>query len=99
METPEASLDELAMERVGKALFEFANEGNNRLISTTNLTNAGMITSIFGGSAKSAVRIADRKKRVLNLLQLAAPNQAVLRNRKRYEQILESALAGKDQHG
>jgi hypothetical protein len=99
METPEASLDELAMGRVGKALFEFANEGNNRLISTTNLTNAGMIASIFGGPVKRAVQIADRKKRVLNLLQLAAPNQAVLKNRKKYEQILESALAGKDQHG
>jgi len=95
METPEASLDELAMERVGRALFEFANEGNNKLIATTNLTNAGMISAMFGGPVKHAVQVADRKKRVLNLLQLAAPNQAVLRNRKKYEQILDSALAGR----
>ena len=99
METPEASLDELAMGRVGKALYEFANEGGNRLIATTNLTNAGMITAMFGGPVQHAAQVANRKKRVLNLLQLAAPNQAVLRNRKKYERILESALAGRKQHG
>ena len=97
METPEASLDELAMGRVGKALYGFANEGNNRLIATTNLTNAGMITAMFGGPVKSASQVADRKGRILNLLQLAAPNQAVVRNRKKYEQILESAVAGRNQ--
>jgi hypothetical protein len=96
METPEASLDELAMGRVGKALYGFASEGNNRLIATTNLTNAGMITAMFGGPVKRAAQVSDRKKRILNLLQLAAPNQAVLRNMKKYEQILESALAGKN---
>jgi hypothetical protein len=97
METPEASLDELAMSRVGLALFQFASEGTNRLIATTNLTNAGMITSMFGGPLKRGARIADRTKRVLNLLQLAAPNEAVTKNRKKYEEILKSALAG--QHG
>ena len=67
-----------------------------RLIATTNLTtNAGMITAMFGGPVKRAAQVADRKRRILNLLQLAAPNQAVLRNRKKYEQILESALAAK----
>jgi hypothetical protein len=94
METPEASLDELAMARVGRALHEFGNEGHNRLIATTNLTNAGMIASMLGGRIKSPAQMRDRKKQVLNLLQIAAPNQAVLKDRKRYEQILESALAG-----
>jgi hypothetical protein len=95
METPEASLDELAMGRVGRALCEFASESNNRLIATTNLTNAGMITSMFGGPLKRGGHIADRTKRVLNLLQLAAPNQAVAKNRKEYEGILKSALVGR----
>jgi hypothetical protein len=96
METPEASLDELAMSRVGKALFEFASAADNRLIVTTNLTNAGMITSMFGGPINRGGRIAARTKRVLNLLQLAAPNQAVAKNRKQYEQILELALSGRN---
>ena len=41
METPEASLDSVAMERVGQALARFAARDNNRLVVTSNLTNAG----------------------------------------------------------
>jgi hypothetical protein len=94
METPEASLDELAMQRVGKALREFASEGDNRLIVTTNLTNAGMITAMFGGKIKKTADLNARRRRVLNLLEIAAPNQAVTHDRKNYEQILTNALRG-----
>jgi hypothetical protein len=99
METPEASLDQLAMDRVGKALHQFANHGDNRLIVTTNLTNAGMITSMFGGAIRSAEKRRLRKKRVLNLLELAAPNRAVSRDRRKYQSILDSALVGGVKHG
>jgi hypothetical protein len=95
METPEASLDELAMQRVGKALHEFASQGENRLVVTTNLTNAAMITSMFGGKAVGAAALRLRRSRVLNLMNIAAPNQAVTNDRKRYEGILSSALKGR----
>ena len=95
METPEASLDELAMHRVGSALCEFARQGENRLIVTTNLTNAGMLVSIFGGPAKGKADSEDRKRRVLNLLEIAAPNKALVRDRKKYDHILETALKGR----
>jgi energy-coupling factor transporter ATP-binding protein EcfA2 len=95
METPEASLDELAMERVGMALHGFATHGDNRLIVTSNLTNAGMITAMFGGRAKNAAEVSRRREHVVNLLDVAAPNQAVLTSRAQYQRILTSALTGK----
>lgn len=95
METPEASLDGIAMNRVGKALYQFANTKENRLIVTSNLSNAGMITAMFGGPSKKAIEIASRKRRVLNLLDVAAPNRAVLEHRSEYRSILNNALAGK----
>jgi len=95
METPEASLDELAMQRVGTALHGFAAHGDNRLIVTSNLTNAGMITAMFGGRAKSAAEVARRREHVINLLEVAAPNQSVLSSRAQYQRILTSALTGK----
>jgi len=95
METPEASLDELAMHRVGLALHRFASAGDNRLIVTSNLTNAGMITAMFGGLAKKAADVSLRQQHIINLLDVAAPNQAVLRSRAQYQRILMSALTGK----
>lgn len=93
METPEASLDGLAMERVGHALAAFAQTGDNRLIATTNLTNSGIVTALFGGP-KSNDRTSERLQRVLNLLELAEPNQALLEDRDRYTKLLEEAVSG-----
>jgi len=95
METPEASLDGIAMNRVGKALYQFASTKENRLIATSNLSNTGMITAMFGGPTKKATEIASRKRRVMNLLEVAAPNRAVLEHRSEYRSILNNALAGK----
>ena len=75
METPEASLDGVAMMRVGKALAEFAAESDNRLIVTSNLSNAGLITGLFGGPSPSDAETEARRKRVLNLLKVAAPTR------------------------
>jgi energy-coupling factor transporter ATP-binding protein EcfA2 len=95
METPEASLDGLAMNRVGQALHKFASSKENRLIVTSNLTNAGMISAMFGGPARKLAEIKIRQDHVINLLEVAAPNRAVLENRSQYRAILKNALVGK----
>ena len=51
METPEASLDGVAMDRVGHALAAFAVKDENRLVVTSNLSNAGLIAALFDGCA------------------------------------------------
>jgi hypothetical protein len=94
METPEASLDGLAMERVGAALSHFAHSSSNRLIVTSNLSNAGLITSLFGGPTKDPAEVAARRGRLVNLLQIAAPNRALDRDRDKYEKLLDDALSG-----
>lgn len=95
METPEASLDGLAMTRVGQALHKFASYKENRLIVTSNLTNAGMITAMFGGPTRKLSEIKIRRSHIINLLELAAPNRAVEENRPQYRAILNNALSGK----
>lgn len=94
METPEASLDGVAMTRVGKALAEFAASSDNRLIVTSNLSNAGLITGLFGGPSLSEAETEERGERVLNLLKVAAPNRALDRDRAEYEKLLEEAITG-----
>ena len=95
METPEASLDELAMERVGRALYDFASTGANRLVATSNLTNAGMIAWLFGGPIKSRGELTGRYDRTVNLLTLSAKNRALLDDVDgRYIGLLDKALKG-----
>ena len=96
METPEASLDGLAMERVGGALAAFAEANGNRLVVTSNLTNAGIITALFGGPAPKQ-QVGNRMQRVLNLLRVAAPNRALRQEEERYRALLEDTLSGADQ--
>ena len=95
METPESSLDGLAMERVGQGLHEFATRGRHRLVVTSNLTNAEIIPQMFGGPARNKAEIAERKQHVLDLLVVAAPNSAVTRDRRRYAELLERAISGR----
>ena len=95
METPEASLDELAMERVGFALHSFGAMGVNRLIATSNLTNAGMIAWLFGGPTKKKSELAARHASTVNLLVLGAKNRALQDDSAgRYPALLEKALRG-----
>jgi hypothetical protein len=94
METPEASLDGISMDRVGRALADFAGSSNNRLIVTSNLSNAGLITSLFGGPTSSPDEVLSREQRLINLLQIAAPNRALENNRAEYERLLSEALTG-----
>ena len=94
METPEASLDGVAMKRVGHALHMFAQDDGNRLVATSNLTNAGMIAAMFGGPTKSNRVIETRRRRVLNLMDVAAPNRAVEQDREAYDELLFASLRG-----
>jgi len=94
METPEASLDGLAMRRVGNTLRAFSKSKNKRLVITNNLTNAGMVTSVFGGPTTSEREKKRRFRSVFNLLEEAAPNQALVDNRKEYVQLLKAAVIG-----
>lgn len=95
METPEASLDELAMERVGRALYEFASRGENRLVATSNLTNAGMIAWLFGGPTADRAELSARYDRTVNLLSVSAKNRALLDDVDgRYLGLLKKALKG-----
>ncbi len=87
METPEASLDVLFVERAGHLLGEFALAGSgpgNRLLATSNLTGGEMIQSLLGvkpdeqGSfPRHHVPPDDRNAHVINLLEVAAPNAAI----------------------
>ena len=96
METPEASLDGVAMERIGQALATFSSLGNNRLVVTSNLTNVGVITAIFEESSPDS-NLDSRMQRVLNLLQVAAPNRALVKKRERYNELLVEAVSGTNQ--
>ena len=93
METPEASLDGISMERVGKALARFACRNGNRLVVTNNLTNASIVTAMFEETEPEA-GLVTRQRRVLNLLEMAAPNRALLQDRERYEGLLAEAVSG-----
>ena len=92
METPEASLDGISMERVGKALAEFASRGDNRLVVTSNLTNTSIVSTMFKTTEPDA-EPASRMRRVLSLLDLAAPNRALIEDKHRYEGLL-AAMVG-----
>ena len=96
METPEASLDGVAMDRVGHALAAFAAKDDNRLVVTSNLTNAGIILALFEGGSREE-SMASRLERVLNLLQVAAPNRALLEDRDRYNDLFTRAVSGVEQ--
>ena len=99
-DAPEASLDALFMRRAGAFLARFTqiNE-QNRLVVTSNLTNADMIPALFGAYEEEAgdpspvtIPRADRWVRVVDLLKIAAPTSAVLMVGPRYDNLLNKAL-------
>lgn len=109
-DAPEASLDALFMRRAGAFLSRFteANE-RNRLIVTSNLTNADMIPALFGAyepqqgdPIPKPIPRDERASRVINLLEKAAPTSAVSLVGERYGDLLDKALfppAGRDAEG
>jgi hypothetical protein len=100
LETPEASLDALFVERAGRLLGDFAlaNEGN-RLLATSNVTGGEMIPSLLGALPHSDgeyprhhVAPADREAHVIDLLELAAPNKAIQEQGEEYRRRFRQAV-------
>lgn len=109
-DAPEASLDALFMRRAGAFLAQFAqNHRNNRLIVTSNLTNADMIPALFGAyeampgdPTPITIPRDQRWSRIIDLLKLAAPTSAVQIIGKRYNNLLSIALfppSGEEESG
>lgn len=99
-DAPEASLDALFMRRAGAFLARFAEHHvDNRLIVTSNLTNADMIPALFGAFHAEAgdpnpltIPRKERRNRVIDLLKIAAPTRAVQKIGSRYDDLLNKAL-------
>jgi hypothetical protein len=96
IETPEASLDSIFVKKAGDLLRKFAEEGigePNVIIASCNLNGTGIVRSLLGVDSlnKRAVR-EDVPKKIINLLELAAPNAAVRQDGKKYQAELEAAL-------
>ena len=99
-DAPEASLDALFMRRAGAFLAQFTKDNSeNRLIVTSNLTNADMIPALFGAyvpedgdPVPQTIPREERRSRVIDLLEYAAPTSAVLLVKDRYKNLLDHAL-------
>jgi len=99
-DAPEASLDALFMRRAGAFLAQFTRDNpENRLIVTSNLTNADMIPALFGAyepqegdPEPQTIPRGERRARVIDLLELAAPTSAVSLVGNRYKNLLDRAL-------
>jgi hypothetical protein len=98
IETPEASLDSVFIDRAGLMLHDFAHgRGNskNQIIATSNLNKENMIPALLGlKDEKGGIRRAtkDVQGRVLNLLQIAAPSRAYTEFKPQYDQNYKVAL-------
>jgi DNA repair exonuclease SbcCD ATPase subunit len=96
IETPEASLDTIFVKKAGDLLRKFAEDGTgepNVIIASCNLNGTGIVRSLLGVDSlnKRAVREVVSQK-IINLLELAAPNAAVRQDGKTYQAELEAAL-------
>ena len=96
IETPEASLDTVFVNKAGALLRKFAEDDSgepNVIIASCNLNGTGIVRSLLGIDSlpKRAVK-RDVPRKIINLLELAAPNAAVRKNRKAYRQQLAEAL-------
>ena len=99
VETPEASLDSLFIERAGRMLRDYTFERGrvrHTVIASSNLNLENMIPALLGLS-ESKGRAAARKeapKRIIDLLEIAAKSPVVKRNLARYRGQLRQALHG-----
>ena len=99
-DAPEASLDALFMRRAGAFLARFTQVNEeNRLIVTSNLTNADMIPALFdafhpedGDPIPIKIPRSERRSRMIDLLKIAAPTTAIQRVGHRYDNLLDRAL-------
>jgi hypothetical protein len=97
IETPEASLDSIFVKKAGDLLRKFGEDGTgepNVIIASCNLNGTDIVRSLLGVDAldKEAVE-KEVPKKIINLLELAAPNAAVREDGKTYQAELAKALA------
>ena len=96
IETPEASLDTVFVKRAGELLRKFADENgeqHNVVLASCNLSHANMVRSLLGIDKLTKKQVEKEvPKRLINLLQEAAPNASVRENRQEYEEELERSL-------
>jgi hypothetical protein len=84
IETPEGAVDFAYMERVAKMIRTFSLQGHTVII-TSNLNN-----DIFLPESMAAWPKSDRRKRILNLLEVGKPRPVQLQHAARFAQILDS---------
>jgi len=99
IETPEASLDSLFVDRAGAMLREFTFEDGalcHTVIASSNLNRENMIPALLGirGGGRRRTPKLEIPKRVVNLLELAAPPRALRTKMSYYKRQLEKALTG-----
>ena len=96
IETPEASLDTVFVNRAGDLLRKFADEDSgqhNVVLASSNLTSANMVRSLLGIDHLTKKQVqTEVPKRIINLLELAAPNAAVREHRAVYDAELTRSL-------
>lgn len=93
IETPEASLDAIFMSRAAEMFRTFARPPRS-IVVTSNLTSSVMIPALMGTQTADPREIERRRTRVLNLLEIAAPNAAVRHHKRQYIEFLEAGLKG-----
>ena len=89
MDAPESSLDAVFVGRASRVLGKFAQqEVENRLIITSNLGLGDFVPDLL----KQCADAEDRRKRVVDLLAVAAPTSAVRSLRGEYDDARNSLL-------
>jgi septal ring factor EnvC (AmiA/AmiB activator) len=88
IETPESSLDSIFIDNAGKMLRNWCADpspGVNSVIATSNLNRENMIASLLGLNDKRPPSKSMIKKRLINLLEVAAENATLRQHRNEYQ--------------
>jgi len=97
IETPEASLDTIFVKKAGDLLRKFGEDVTgepNVIIASCNLNGTGIVRSLLGVDALDRKAVKEEvPKKIINLLELAAPNAAVREDGKAYLVELRTALS------
>ena len=84
IDAPEASLDAVFVSRAAEVLARFgAQDGTNRLLVTSNLTDGNLIPRLF-----QACNLLSRDQRVVDLLEIAEPTAAVRQHSEEYADVM-----------
>ena len=98
IETPEASLDSVFVENAGGMLRSWCiptDTGTNSVVASCNLNRENMISALLGrGQPEGEKPSADWiKGHVINLLEIAAENAALVQHRDQYQREFENSTA------